>query len=144
MPPIENLLRDELKRVADTVQPGQLRPLRIPAPGRRWHHRLLPVAAAAAVIAVAVAAVLVARPKPAPPSASDTAADRLRKRMWCSIFGAAPTRSRWPPSSDPKRLARYRRRTRPCSASKNCNGSRDWAVASHAFSFRPRRIKSNA
>jgi hypothetical protein len=74
MPAIENLLRDELKRVADTVQPGQLRPLRIPAPGHRWHRRLLPVAAAAAVIAVAVAAVLVARPKPAPASAPGTPA----------------------------------------------------------------------
>jgi hypothetical protein len=69
MPPIEDLLRDELKRVADTVQPGQLRPLQVPAPGRRWHRLLLPVAAAAAVIAVAVAAVLVAGPKPVPPSA---------------------------------------------------------------------------
>src|SRR5271169_6881777 len=69
MPPIEDLLRDELKRVADTVQPGQLRPLQVPAPGRRWHRRLLPVVAAAAVIAVVVAAVLVAGPTPVPPSA---------------------------------------------------------------------------
>jgi hypothetical protein len=69
MPPIEDLLRDELKRVADTVQPGQLRPLQIPVPGRRWHRHLLPVAAAAAIIAVAVAAVLVAVPRPVPPSA---------------------------------------------------------------------------
>lgn len=67
MPPIEDLLRDELKRVADTVQPGQLRPLQMPVPGRRWHLRLLPVAAAAAVIAVA--AVLVAVPRPVPPAA---------------------------------------------------------------------------
>lgn len=74
MPPIENLLRDELKRVADTVQPGQLRPLRMPVPGRRWHRRLLPVAAAAAIIAVAVAMVLVAGPKLAPASAPDQAA----------------------------------------------------------------------
>jgi hypothetical protein len=74
MAAIEELLREELKRVADTVQPGQLRPLRIPVPGRRWHRRLLPVAAAAAVIAVVVAAVLVARPKPAPASAPGTAA----------------------------------------------------------------------
>ena len=73
MPSVDNLLRDELKRVADTVQPGQLRPLRIPAPGRRWHRRLLPVAAAAAIIAVAVAAVLAAGPKLAPASAPDTA-----------------------------------------------------------------------
>ncbi len=69
MPPIEDLLRGELKRVADTVQPGQLRPLQMPVPGRRWHRRLLPVAAAAAVIAVAVAAVLVAVPRPVPPAA---------------------------------------------------------------------------
>ena len=75
MPSIDNLLRDELKRVTDTVQPGQLRPLRIPAPGRRWRHRLLPLAAAAAIIAVAVSAVLVAGPKlSAPASAPDTAA----------------------------------------------------------------------
>ena len=47
---------------------------RLPVPGRRWHRRLLPVAAAAAVIAVAVAAVLVAGPKPAPPSAPGPAA----------------------------------------------------------------------
>jgi hypothetical protein len=74
MPPIEDLLRDELERVADTVQPGQLRPLQLPAPGRRWHRRLLPVAAAAAIIAVAVAAVLVAGPKPGPASAPGPAA----------------------------------------------------------------------
>jgi hypothetical protein len=76
MPSIENLLRDELKRVTETVQPGQLRPLRIPAPGRRWRHRLLPLAAAAAVIAVAVSAVLVAGSKlaPAPAAAPVTAA----------------------------------------------------------------------
>ena len=74
MPPIEDLLRDELKRVADTVQPGQLRPLQVPVPERRWHRRLLPVAAAAAVIAVAVAAVLVAGPKPGPASAPGPAA----------------------------------------------------------------------
>src|SRR5579862_6282477 len=74
MPPIEDLLRGELKRVADTVQPEQLRPLQIPVPGRRWHRRLLPIAAAAAVIAVAVAAVLVAVPRPAPPSAPGQAA----------------------------------------------------------------------
>ena len=74
MPPIEDLLRGEFERVADTVQPGQLRPLRMPVPGRRWHRRLLPVAAAAAVIAVAVAAVLVAGPKPVPPEAPGSAA----------------------------------------------------------------------
>ena len=74
MPSIENLLRDELMRVTDTVQPGQLRPLRIPALGLRWRHRLFPVAAAAAIIAVAVSALLVAGPKLAPASTPDTAA----------------------------------------------------------------------
>ncbi len=74
MPPIEDLLRGELKRVADTVQMGQLRPLQMPVPGRRWHRRLLPVAAAAAVIAVVVAAVLAAGPKPVPPAAPGPAA----------------------------------------------------------------------
>jgi hypothetical protein len=74
MPSIDNLLRDELKRVTDTVRPGQLRPLRIPAPGRRWRQRLLPLAAAAAVIAVAVSAVLVAGPGLGPASAPVTAA----------------------------------------------------------------------
>jgi len=72
MPAVEKLLRDELKRVADTVQPGQLRPLRIPAPGRRWRPRLLPAAAAAAVVAVTVVVALLAGvpagPKPAPAS----------------------------------------------------------------------------
>jgi hypothetical protein len=74
MPPIEDLLSDELKRVADVVQPGQLRPLRIPGPGRRWQRRLLPVAVAAAVVAVAIAAVLVARPRLTPAPASGPAA----------------------------------------------------------------------
>src|SRR5260370_32370887 len=69
MPPMEAGWRGELKRVGDTGQRGQLRPLQIPVPARRWHRRLLPVAAAAAVIAVAVAAVLAAGPKPVPPSA---------------------------------------------------------------------------
>jgi hypothetical protein len=74
MPPIEDLLRGELKRVADTVQPGQFRPLQMPVPRRRWHRRLLPVAVAAAVIVVAVAAVLVAGPKPVPPATPGPAA----------------------------------------------------------------------
>jgi hypothetical protein len=60
MPAIEELLRDELKRVTDAVQPGQLRPLRAPVPGPRWRPRLLPVTAAAAVIVIAVATALLA------------------------------------------------------------------------------------
>jgi hypothetical protein len=54
MPAPEELLREELERVAGAVQPGQLRPLRAPEPGPRWRLRLFPVAAAAAVIAIAV------------------------------------------------------------------------------------------
>jgi hypothetical protein len=74
MPPIEDLLSNEFKRVADTVQPAQLRPLRVPVREHRWHRRLLPVAAAVAVIVIAVAAVLVAGPKPGPASAPGQAA----------------------------------------------------------------------
>jgi len=57
---IEDLLREELKRVTDTVQPGQLRPLLVPGPRRGWRPWLRPVAAGAAVIAVATAAALLA------------------------------------------------------------------------------------
>jgi len=68
MPAIEEVLRDEFKRVADAVQPKQLRPLRPPAPGPRWRPRLLPVTAAAAVVAIATVAGLLAgtpaRPQP--------------------------------------------------------------------------------
>jgi hypothetical protein len=64
MPAIEELLRQELKHAAGKVQPEQLRPLHVPAPGRgwylRWYLRLIPVAAAAAVVAIiALAAPLV-------------------------------------------------------------------------------------
>ena len=58
MAAIDELLRDELRRVTDAVQPGQLRPLRIPAPGHRWHRRLIPAAAAAAVIVIITAVAL--------------------------------------------------------------------------------------
>ncbi|HEX2744583.1 MAG TPA: hypothetical protein VHN16_09300 [Streptosporangiaceae bacterium] len=59
MPDVENLLREELKRAAERVQPELLRPLQVP---RRpsWRPRLLPLAAAAAVIAVITAGALVA------------------------------------------------------------------------------------
>ena len=60
MPGIEELLRGELKRVTGQVQPGQLRPLRPPAPGAGWHRRLLPVSAAAAVTAIVTGAALLA------------------------------------------------------------------------------------
>jgi hypothetical protein len=62
MPAIEELLREELRRVTDAVQPGQLRPLRPPAPGPRRHLRLLPVTVGAAVIAIATVAGLLAGP----------------------------------------------------------------------------------
>jgi hypothetical protein len=59
MPDIENLLREELRHTAQQVQPEQLRPLRVPAPGRGRRPRLLPLAAAAAVIAIIAAVALV-------------------------------------------------------------------------------------
>lgn len=62
MPAVEDQLRAELKRVAETVQPGQLRPLRVPVPGSGWRRWLLPVAAAAATAATIVAAVLASAP----------------------------------------------------------------------------------
>src|SRR5260370_9244171 len=69
MPAIEDLLRREFKGVTDTVQPEQLRPLRVPAPRRRWRIRMIPVATAAAVIVIiVVAALLAGRPAaPTPP-----------------------------------------------------------------------------
>jgi hypothetical protein len=76
MPALEDLLREELKRVTDTVQPGQLRPLLPPGPRRGPRPWLLPVAAGAAVVAVAAAAALLAGPPArqqlgvSPPSAS--------------------------------------------------------------------------
>jgi hypothetical protein len=66
MAAIEDLLREELKRVTDEVRPEQLRPLRMPVHRPRWHLRLLPIAAASAVVAVAVVAVLLARTVPGP------------------------------------------------------------------------------
>jgi hypothetical protein len=78
MPPIEEALREELRRVTDAVQPGQLRPLRVPAPGPGWRPRLLLPAAAAAVVAIAVAIGLLAgvsaSHRPAPASAPAPAA----------------------------------------------------------------------
>ena len=52
MPDIENLLREELKRAAERVQPELLRPLQVPTRRPSWRPRLVPLAAAAAVIAV--------------------------------------------------------------------------------------------
>ncbi len=60
MPDVENLLREELKRAAEQIQPGLLRPLQVPTRRPRWRPRLLPLAAAAAVIAVITAGALVA------------------------------------------------------------------------------------
>src|SRR5579862_4449584 len=77
MPDVEDLLREELKRTAQKVQPEMLRPLRAPAPRRGWRPRLVPLAAGVAVIAVIAVVALVAglftSPKPAisgPASAS--------------------------------------------------------------------------
>jgi hypothetical protein len=60
MPDIENLLREELKREAQKIQPELLRPLQVPIRRPSWRPRLLPFTAAAAVIAVITAGVLVA------------------------------------------------------------------------------------
>jgi hypothetical protein len=60
MPDVENLLREELKREAQKVQPEVLRPLRVPARRPSWRLRMLPLAAAAVVIAVITAGALVA------------------------------------------------------------------------------------
>ena len=65
MPDIENLLREELKRAAERVQPELLRPLQVPTPRPSWRPRLLPLAAAAAVIAVIMAGVFVVGLTPA-------------------------------------------------------------------------------
>ena len=59
MPDISELLREELKRVTDQVQPEQLRPLRVPVRPPRRGLRLVQVAAGAAVLAIAVAALAV-------------------------------------------------------------------------------------
>jgi len=60
MPDVENLLREELKRAAERVQPELLRPLQAPTRRPSWRPRLLPLAAAAAVTAVITAGALVA------------------------------------------------------------------------------------
>jgi hypothetical protein len=62
MPAVENLLREELKREAQKVQPEVLRPLQVPTRRPSWRPRMLPLAAAAAaaVIAVITAGALVA------------------------------------------------------------------------------------
>ena len=65
MPDLENLLREELKRAADQVQPELLRPLQVPTRRPSWRPRLLPLVAAAAVIAVITAGAFVAGLTPA-------------------------------------------------------------------------------
>jgi hypothetical protein len=61
MPALEDLLRDELRRVTDAVRPEALRPLRMPPPGpRRRPGLLLPATAAAAVVVVVAIAVVAA------------------------------------------------------------------------------------
>src|SRR5579863_4022647 len=60
MPDLENLLREELQREAQKVQPELLRPLQVPTRRSSWRPRLLPFTAAAAVIAVITAGALVA------------------------------------------------------------------------------------
>ncbi len=93
MPPIEQLLRAELKRVTDQVKPEQLRPLRVPARRHGWRVRLLPVAAGAAVVAIiAVAALLAgmtAGPRPAVPAPVTGAMPRYYITVTRSAAGLA-------------------------------------------------------
>jgi hypothetical protein len=77
MPDIENLLREELKRDAQKVQPELLRPLHVPTRRPSWRPRLLPFTAAAAVIAVITAGALVASlPAAHQPTASQPTASQ--------------------------------------------------------------------
>src|SRR5579864_660868 len=77
---LENLLREELQRETQKVQPGLLRPLQVPTRRPSWRPRLLPFTAAAAVIAVITAAALVA---------GLTAADKPAVRK-PAVSGSAP------------------------------------------------------
>lgn len=89
MPDLEDLLREELKRTARKVQPEVLRPLRVPAPGRRWRLRLLPLAAAAAVIAVITVVALVAGLTPAQKPAPSGSAPAALPRFYVTIRAGA-------------------------------------------------------
>ncbi|HXL87534.1 MAG TPA: hypothetical protein VN969_00895 [Streptosporangiaceae bacterium] len=60
----EQRLREELKRMTDQVQPGQLRPLRAPGPGRRPRRLLVPAGAVLAGGAIVAAAALLASTAP--------------------------------------------------------------------------------
>ena len=59
MSDLEDLLREELKRTAQKVQPEVLRPLRVPASGHGWRPHLLPLAVAAAVIVIIAVVALI-------------------------------------------------------------------------------------
>jgi hypothetical protein len=77
MPDISELLREELKRATEWVQPEHLRPLRTPVRRHRWRLRLVPAAAAAAVVVIFTVAVLAAGTptghRPAAPAARSSA-----------------------------------------------------------------------
>ena len=93
MPPFEQLLRAELKRVTDQVKPEQLRPLRVPARRHGWRGRLLPAAAAVAVVAivavVALLAGMTAGPRPAAPAPVTGAMPRYYVTVTRSAAGLA-------------------------------------------------------
>jgi hypothetical protein len=90
MPAIEELLRDEFRRVTDTVQPAQLRPLRVPAPRPGWRPRLLPIAAGAAVIAIATVAALLAGTRASqPPPTAPPLAPAAMPRYYVTIADSA-------------------------------------------------------
>jgi hypothetical protein len=74
MSDLEDLLREELKRTAQKVQPEVLRPLRVPASGHGWRPHLLPLAVAAAVIVIiAVVALITGLPASHQPATSGSA-----------------------------------------------------------------------
>ena len=89
MPDIENLLREELKRAALKIQPEMLRPLRVPAPGRGWRLRLVPLATAAAVIAIVAVVALVAGLPASHKPAISVPAPAAPPRFYVTISGGA-------------------------------------------------------
>ncbi|MGH3150880.1 MAG: hypothetical protein ACRDOB_09130 [Streptosporangiaceae bacterium] len=89
MPDVEDLLRAELKRTAQTVRPEMLRPLRAPAPRRGWRPRLVPHVAAAAVIAVITVVALVAGLSASPERAVSRSAPAGLPRFYVTVGAGA-------------------------------------------------------
>ena len=120
MPDIENLLREELKRAAERVQPELLRPLQVPTrrPSRR--PRLLPFTAAAAVIAVIAAGAFVAGLTPAhKPAAHKPAVSGSAPGQPTALLRHDQRRPRRPRDTGggPRVRQRAGHRYRPCAVS---------------------------